>query len=352
MENREERARQTLAKNLDFIMQQKDLGVKQMAAALEVGTSMVSAVRAGRRQIPGIYPFFASLTRLSGFTVEELLSEDLRERDEKLEAHRQEDLSFYKGLYFMYYYNTRAVKGHESASEKKAVEYGLLGIYRNPENGLYEVIADFGLSRQEQQVRYDACTVRAKDAATVRKLKDDYVEILQRSFSGDSIYKGKVFLSTGHIFWQLSCGEKDRAFLIGHRPDGRSNSYIGGLCASVSVSRGREACPCLQMVGISRNMLMASEEEIGDQLSLGYPDIRPSEEQTREMCDIFDHLWNDPKNSFLTEDQKRDVLAGVSGRIIGSIVRDNLFRAIKVSRDDDDEFYHFIKRAGERGEKT
>jgi len=337
-----EKANENLAENIRHIMYTKGIET-QKELAEKIGIAAAGLVRILKgEQIPGIYPFFAFFNNEYGYTVEELLNSRIAEvqldnpaNDIVDDVQRQKFI----GVYQVYHYNTSPFKGRENKSAGESLAFGVLMIYKERGTGNYLCLAQFGLNQRELKERH----------GKVEKSSMENALTYLRSFHNTHTYTGKVEFSNGHAYLSLNCGDKDHAYVIVHRPNSTSSKYIGGLGSMVSVSKGREACPFLQVLGISRYNLDISEEEVARRLLMGYPSIKPGEE-VRKLMKMLNAMYSqqmqlDPliPRLELTDIHKEYLLRGEITKIITDIVEKNLFRGLKISPTDDDEWYHFVK---------
>lgn len=256
------------------------------------------------------------------------------------------------GLYCFYYYDTAAFKGRDNKDAKEALNSGLLLIYRNRDNKAYMCMAQFGMKIKEMRNKFTNCG-GGKDTSLT---SIDTIASKMKSYSSVHLYQGTVKITSGHIYLNLDYGDKDHACVVLHRPDGTGKFYIGGLGAMVSTSKGRTSFPCMQMLGVSRFNMDISEEEIARRLLLGYPSIKPGD-KCEPLLKLIKQLYQNRSeyeaipNNFETElsDVYRErLIQGEVTRLINNIVENNVFRTIKISYIDDDEWYHFVKKFNPR----
>ena len=106
--------------------------------------------------------------------------------------------------------------------------------------------------------------------------------------------------------------------------------------------------PTIQFIGISRDWLTLSAEEIHQVLLLHYPTFR-AEGEAQEMIDLFNRLYMSPENSNgrelieLSDLQKAITIKANLERYIKNSLKKNMFRYGKISNRDDDEWYHLLK---------
>ena len=338
--------------NLEFIKKKSGFNTdKELANALGVSQAQINAVKQNGK-IPGVDPFLMNLSRLSGYTINDLLLEDLEDREMTIVARAAVSMDEHRkliGLYYLYYFGTSSFKGRETSTDAAALEFGLLAVYMDSADGMVHCRADFGLTRDEADERYDACHELFNGHSILKK---GFHSILINKYQDDLFYEGTINMTHGHIFFQCAAGAKDNLSMILHRPDSRAPRYIGGIAAALSISKGREASPCMQIVGMSKYKITTSEEEIARHLLLGYPSIDPGPEFDHVLSYIADavqyHNEQTPVETHnmsadLADRNTRFVISANLMTIITRIVIQNLFRVIKISTRDDDDWYHFCK---------
>ena len=357
----EREANKNLVRNLNYIKILLNVRTdRELAERIGVSPATITGIR-NDGNIPTLFPFFQGIMNMTGFTLEELLNKELSSHGMKVDVDytpEEEEMSRYQGLYFVYYFRTSAFKGRETKDDANALEYGLLGIYSDANTKQVKCRAVMGLNRKEAEARYDRCMEARGNGV---KPKKNFPSILADFTREGLIYEGEIKLTHGHIFITCSSGIKDILSMIIHRPDSRKQRYIGGLGAAVSVSKGRDSCPCVQFVGMSRYKITASSEEIAKHIELGYPSIKPGDELDQVLDQIsvmlrdeLEHTMTDNshRETDLTERNRRYIISAHITTLISRIVERNLFRVVKVSATDDDDWYHFVKYYNEKGEKV
>ena len=348
----EHEANKNLVRNINHIKSLYHIKTdRELAERIGVSPATIAGIR-NDGNIPTLFPFFMEIMNWTGYTLEELLNEDMSSHGVRIDVDytpEEDELSRYLGLYFVYYFRTSAFKGREMHDDANALEYGLLGIYRNPNTKQVRCTALMGLKRKEAEARYDRC-MEVKGNAV--KPKKNFPVLLADFTREGLVYEGDIKLTHGHIFIACSSGIKDILSMIIHRPDSRKQRYIGGLGAAVSVSKGRDSCPCVQFVGMSRYKINASSEEIAKHIELGYPSIKPGNELDQIIDQISNMIRaeseytvadNSHRDTDMADRNRRYIISAHLTTIINSIVERNLFRVVKVSATDDDDFYHFVK---------
>lgn len=349
----EKMASEFLPKNVTHIIKNDFQSQKDFAEKMGIApATLVKILKYG--QIPGIYPFFYNLEKETSYTMSEILSTDITTSEENSFSAdvSREQADKLCGLYCFYYYDTAAFKGRDNKEAKEALNSGLLLIYRNRDSKEYVCIAQFGMKVKEMREKFLNCGGGKVSTATSL----DNIVAKMKSYSSVHLYQGTVKITSGHVYLTLDYGDKDHAFVVLHRPDGTGKYYIGGLGAMVSTSKGRTSFPCMQMLGVSRFNMDISEEEIARKLLLGYPSIKPGD-KCEPLLKLIKQLYqkhseyeNVSKNfeTELSDVYRESLIQGEVTRLINSIVESNVFRTIKISYIDDDEWYHFVKKFNPR----
>ena len=344
--------RENLVKNIKYVMFRLDIKTQQeFADKMEIAPATLVKIL-NKKQTPTLYPFFSNITKLSGYSVEDLLNTDLAKAEKEELDDGENDLDENQknklcGLYILHYFDTSAFKGRENKNAGEALVFGLLLIYKD--KGKYCCLALFGLKREEMLERF-----KSWGGGATQNISMLTVAAKMKEYRSVHVYEGIVDISNGHIYLNLNYGNRDRVYVILHRPDGTAKHYIGGLGAMLSVSKGRYSSPCLQILGVSRYNLDVSGEEISRRLQLGYPSIKPGDkceplirliqqmyQPQQEITGLVDrgHFEMD-----LTDVHKEYIIRGEITKIITDIIENNMFRTTKISYIDDDEWYHFVKK--------
>ena len=101
----------------------------------------------------------------------------------------------------------------------------------------------------------------------------------------------------------------------------------------------------MQYVGIVRNSLDASGEEIAEHLMTQWPNLKIYEYMD-ELMDSLTKLFTPHKDSplrNLKEEERRIMVRYHLEKVINETVRKNLERVLVVTPLDDNDIYHFIK---------
>ena len=279
---------------------------------------------------PSIY-FLMGLKQAYGINIDDFLFKPLSstEKQEVL----QEDYERFVGNYMIYHYDTSAYKGRISNFAKNTLNYGVISIYEDGDNGLIAKSL-FITNRREAEK-----TLRKlNEFKTKQELVEFYEEQEKYKYEGSFVY------SNTQLFMYLVNHEKnDRSLTILNNPPS-VKEYIGGIGTINSVSRGREHMPCIQHVLITRNILPMPDGEIYNLLALDEPDINLSVE-TDELIKLFKTLYSDNElaNS-LSEENKRLLIQDSLSNMMSESLEANAFRFAKVSSVDDDKYYRIIKR--------
>ena len=333
--------------NLKRLIAQNGTTQKELAEQLGIAAASMTDYCKGRR-LPGA-EVLVSLKELYGISIDEFLTRNISPAAApQLPKEPAFDLSIrsaclkYCGVYYVYYFDTSKYKGRDTQPPKDALTYGVLLIYED-----LDAVSSSGISGFRT-----AAVLGIRDRASVllvRKTLDSlsgHAEIracLNQNYSATAYY-GDFDLSPEHAFISMRHANTDRMLAIFHRVDSNKDSYAGGIGTVNSVSKGRERMPVVQFLGISRDLLSISAEEIHHSLLLNYPDFH-AEAETEEMIRSFKALYVDADEgaSDFTEYQKTIMVRSTLERFIRKSLERNVFRYGKISESDDDEWYHFIR---------
>ena len=286
--------------------------------------------------------FGISIDDLCTKTINEFEFEELPQDNNTALDAEQESYRKFCGSYYIYYFDTSNYKGRDNNDESESLRFGILYIYENPSTlaePTYNCLAAMGIKSREE-------------AVALKKTFDKYehleaaIDCLAHAECVKSIYSGDFTLSQRHAFLQLSYGEKDKALAILHRPDSSQYKkvYTGGLGTINSVSKGREPMPTIQFIGLTRNDISLSDEEIHHTLLLSYPTFK-AHDQAEELIATFKNLYMGGENGTenLSEFDKSITIRANLEHYIKQSLEQNMFRYSKISNRDDDDWYHTIK---------
>lgn len=341
----EDMAKANLQSNLSYLMEKNAIRTKkEMAAFLDVSLPTLSNVM-NEGQIPNIFPFFVSAKEKFGYTMDELLCQDIRLEEEKaytaVEGITEKRLSEYLGLFMVYHFKTTAFKGRERSSDEDALRAGVLLVTRDPDHLLSpRVTGTFGLKKVRAEELYHQMKEMTDQAGPEKTAA--WFAYQQSEYH---VYKGEARIMESHIHYTLNYEDRDRVTMIFHQTKG-NEEYLGGLGAMLSLGKGRYPDPCMQNAGLVRGCLPCSSEMIAQNLLTHYPNLK-AYDQVEELCSMLTALYSREENeeSLLTAEEKRVMVLHHIDRAISVVVENNLFRLYSITGQDDDEFYHFIKKA-------
>jgi len=331
--------------NLKRLIAQNKTTQKKLAELLDVAPASMTEYCNGRA-IPSVRVFI-DLKEMYNINIDEFLMTGAPASNDGEDSNARpvpENLSTYEkycGLYIVYYFDTGRYKGRDTQTPKESVTFGLLYIYKSMSSlGIpeYKCIALLGIKSREEAEEVKAFLANAPYEQTV-------ISAMKNSQIGN-VYLGSLEMSQDHVFIELEHGNTDKAYLIVHRVENNKGNYIGGIGTVNSISKGRERAPVVQYMGLSRNKLSMSVEEIHHCLLLGTPNVN-MEAETEEIIRTFKALYMDPGETLneFTEYQKTVMVRSMLERYVRKSLERNMFRYGKVSANDDDEWYQAIKEA-------
>lgn len=340
----ESKVQETIKKNLEYLMRKHNLK-KQVDLAKEMGvtTSQLSNVMQ-KKQTPTLFPFLVKIKERFGYSLDEFLFTDIEASEGAIQVDYDVSEENYKkiyGLYELYYFNTSTFKGREYADDAEALRTGILLVCRkNFKTEEHRVFGIFDLKKE------DADTMFMEFEKLFKGYNYDNVHgYLNDLEKNHHIYRGNLELSMDHMYFSLQFGVKDKVLMILHNHLGRTLHYRGGLGTLVSVSKGRYASPCMQYIGVSRYSLSSAKEEIAEHLQIHYPPLR-TYDATEELTDMLINLYcnNDANMKLFTPEAKKTMVRSNVDKVINETIDKNLFRSASVTSEDDDEWYHYLKR--------
>lgn len=337
--------RQFIAANLITLLKQHNLSQKDLSVITGVAESTISAIKKGNN-VPTI-DFLFSLKMNYDISIDDFMTKYISIADEEEVAQNNtpnpiwfSSYNKYCGTYFVYYFDTSKYKGRDFTTAQESLMFGVLRIYQEPSalNKLdYKCMSIFGIQKHEvaEKIKFELEKLYIPEAITYLQDKHD-------SYT----YFGDFELSEKHAFMSLSHNNKDKALAIFHNVPGDKNIFAGGIGTINSVSRGRETMPTAQFMGLSREKIEFSVEEIQRKLLLNYPKFKTTDE-AELLIKLFKNLYLETStmNDGLNEEQKQLIIKSNLERLIKKSLERNVFRYAKISNRDDDDWYHSLKNS-------
>lgn len=336
-----------VTKNLKKLLEQHGITQEKLAAATGVSKAAVNDYIKGKR-LPSL-EFMAAIMNLYDISLNVFLTRDINPVDyvipKESDAHKQEYkiAQKYFGSFYAYYLDTANYRGRDSYDASAALRYGIFLIYENPGSAgktTYGSAAVLGLDDINEADQIKAAIDSFPDASAAF----DYIA----NNHSNLMYRGSFDLGEKHVFLTLEHGDKDKALAIFYKIHSSKQKNIGSMGTINSVCKGRESSPTIQFIGITRDKVQLSSEEIFHTLLLNYPTFRVTTEAD-EMIDLFNRLYMAPKDrngrqtTELSDWQKTVMVKANLERYINESLKRNMFQYGKISNRDDDEWYHLLK---------
>ena len=252
------------------------------------------------------------------------------------EAHRK-----YTGTYVVYYLDTSSYKGRDDNNSKDSLTYGVLTVFESKSNvakSTFDVYAVMGISDRETAYELKSVLEVMDDSV------NDVIALITERGLNEKLYTGDFCIEGDFAYISIVHKNNDRALAILHSPSTNKGKYIGGLGTINSVSKGREKMPTVQFIALSRKALRQSDDDIHRNLLMAYPTLSAAS-YAPELVQTFTNLYVDKASdeSNLSNFQKNTTMqANIEMYMLDSIER-NMFRYGKISNQDDDYFYHWLK---------
>lgn len=333
-----------VTRNLKYLQKINDIKTqKELAEKMDISPSALTKIMS-EAQIPGPH-FLIQIKKNFQCSIDDFMFTDMEEtvnqKSEVREILSSEKSDKFLGVYQMYYFDTSAYKGRERNGDAKALKSGVLIVHKDAKREeCFQAIALFNLKKDEADDCYKKCDQMLENSG-FSQMK----HYLKNYDAEHYLYEGTMEFSAKYVYLSMEFGNKDKMLTILYNPDGsNTKNYIGGLGAMVSVSKGRNASPCVQYLGISKYSLLCSREEIAAHLLMHYPNVKTYDSIDNLMAMITKFYDSEEDRDYLNSDEKKIMIRYHIDKVINETIERNLFRTVIVSGQDDDDFYHFIKR--------
>ncbi len=338
-------------KNCKTLLKEKKLTQQRLAldTGFSVGTVSNYVNCETSNQFPSVN-FLVALQQNYGISIDEFITKELAPtqlqppsptqfEEKELNAYRT-----YCGFYYCYYFDTSMYKGKDYNSDEASLLYGIIHIFKDPvpeKIMSHSCLAVLGFKTPEA---VQAAMNELSSRFDGHNISDLYKFIESDSTYSYNAYYGDFELNSINAFLTLRHKDKDRALIILHRVPSKSSVYKGGIGTINSVSRGREPMPVVQFIGLSRQFIGLPAEEIHHNLQLGFPTLQAREASNKLVQKFKDlYLSTETPASSYSDFDKELVMNGNIDFVLKELLKKNLFRCGKISGQDDDEWYHFIK---------
>lgn len=332
---------------------------KEFAEMMGIQQSTLTGYLKGPK-ITGILDFLIELkTRFPGYTIDQILFNDLSHiaiSDENSQIIlTNSDINKFYGTYYLYYLDTSkksllfANKPTEisASSSSPELKYGVINISLDETDQSFSrarCVAVLGLPDE-----VDALELYEK-FNLLKNYKQIY-ELIRNPFS-NRLYTGELNISHDNIFIQLDryTASRDCLMIILHHAD-ISNLYFGGLGTVNSVSGGNYSDPIVQLIALSRNPASyLGTEQIKTTLrfSVSQQDKNSLPEEEKLVNFIKDtygknNSLSDNAPLHLTEENIEIIVKSYLRSLIEDVLRRNILCFGRVTREEDDIWYHLLK---------
>lgn len=254
----------------------------------------------------------------------------------------------YLGSYFVYYFDSGEIGGTDHLSASQSIKYGIIYIYelRNAlTTSKFRCSAGLDFSSIDEVKGFaDMLAAQSEDT----DIEDMLLSDPYGTGANKRAYTGEFVLGKNHVFIELRHQSTDKAMIVFNQCRDGEN-LTGAVAAFSSVSFGGIEQPVLQYMGISKEPIYLSEEEIQECLMMDCPEIICGDE-VDVLIDLFRDLFNkdNPTIAALSDRQiKMLIKAGIQD-IVNDLARKNLRRYSKVDFCDDRKWLSLVETAKKR----
>ena len=344
------------ANNLETILRTTGWTQKRLAEEIDVSQPMMVEYVRGKRLLPLSATLklvsSAEVQRAIPFTIDQFLTGDIQYSGANLgsEFVWSPEESVHKDLLGTYYLCLFDQKMQDvgAVPQLRRLRYGVMSFYETArKNGGVMVLVAARLFKSEEE----ACAFRTELDGIEAPEGEGLERALMLYRSHEDTYTGSVSHIGSQIFIDFfSKFYHDKGMIILTAPEKKPGvDYIGGLGNIISVTRGAEHVPVSQKIILSRNRLVASDEEITSHLLYGNVKIDVSRE-TQAILDLLETFYSpreegqDLLGGVLDEEDKQVILQRRLQQLIKNYVERTFNGLCLVSKQDDHACYTFLKR--------
>ena len=252
---------------------------------------------------------------------------------------------FLHGTYLAYFHDFSEVRINQLELSRLKMRYMVIDLYDSiAENGQNE------LSVFAVPFKNEPDALALKDALDALTNGDEHVShasalkafLAERAegFNENDLYFGSVSFLQDERF-QISFSnrtKRDAVSILCLLPPSIKESYVGGLGAMISVSRGINRYPTAQKVILSKKRLYISESNIGQKLRVRSQEL-PIGGQIREIVKTYTELGDLP----LTEEDKINFLEYRFRGLINQYNDQLNLCGFDISKEEDNDVFHLLK---------
>lgn len=284
-------------------------------------------------------------------TVNDLLSSDFDPvvNTDRI-ALRSSDHNDFLGVYDCYFFDQSKPANEAGIIRTRELRRGVLALFDDfnklTGEASYEACAVFFKPEERDKTaefrnEVRTCFMRDPENASERNAR---IRAAFRARSGN--YAGSVTFSENHVFIRLNCKVfRDSALMVFYTPPKRmDHSYIGGLGAVCSVTRGSSHMPAAQKIIISKPRLDCSDEVIAHHLSMSSEPVELGS-QAKLVTEISAKLFGSGSQfGFLDDSDKSAIITERLNQLVRDYIRNSVFSVGSVSQEEDSTVYRLIKK--------
>lgn len=338
------------SQNLKNLLTREKMTQKELANKLDMVESTISGYMNGK--LPNCEFLLKLKSLFPDISLDSLLTGEIPSTpitmSNSFESSLSSNLKKFEGIYYTYYLDTsKKMKSYELPSSDGLLKTGLIYVYKDkfyPNSYETSCVAILGIKNRTyiQSIRKD---IEKYTSISI----SDTLQYLEKHHKMH-LYYGTLKITQTHIFISLDHGNKDKALLIFHHVETNKPKYLGGLGTINSASTGRPSDPVIQFIGISRNKLILSDEEIQNHLLLHNPQIQ-LEENTDEIIRLIEELYQKNTDDTMTKYIPAIIRSNLE-LLIRKNIQDNNLLYSKIPSDADDHWYHVLKNCTEQNKQN
>lgn len=356
-----ERIRIQIKKNLKNLCTAQNLTQQDLAGILGVsGKSTVSNyLNLESDSVPDIMSLYMLKERY-GIPLDSLISPAFEPKNSfEIDSINISHYNKFLGVYLIYYLSSSKLSSIPNEYNKPVLSYAVLAVAKD-NNGLVSISADayktfacFSFKNHKDAIALKQRVEEAFETNDIEAIRSVFKSTLRYSEGNFELFlQGNLYslTLTGVSIDQNNDHQSvtDKIMILGFNPlnSNLTKKYIGGGMLCASVSRGRNKCPCAQLMLASRTELNEDEQEIVRRLQKHHQYF-DSDKIAAESISRLQQL----KVSDYEESDKETLLHCFIKAKIDDELNNYVTQLFYIANEEDQQFYQFLKDAQKRPEE-